>query len=261
MRPARILEGWHGGMRPALPEAGIGLPRWGAEPSPVPLHCRYPPPHGTLSGGQRLIGTTRDLPDSLGTLPNEGRGLEGEATIRPDERGGGAHVSLATPREPLSVRSEPMSIQSGGRQLAIHGLALVLAGLLVGFIPPSTPYPRLALGAHIQFVTHGMLFMVLAMVVLVVPHKAGPRTLGVMVASAWLTWCMSVSAVANAWWGTHQLLPIAAKQAGASGGVPWQEVVVKLGHMPAALGLILSVTLLLIGVARHRGAGTAGRTE
>ena len=44
-----------------------------------------------------------------------------------------------------------MTIQTGGKQILIHGLALVLAGLVWGFAPPLTPYPRLAVGAHIQF--------------------------------------------------------------------------------------------------------------
>ena len=57
-----------------------------------------------------------------------------------------------------------MTTQTGGKKVLLHGLALVLAGLIVGFIPPLTPYPRLALGAHIQFVTNGMLLVVLALV-------------------------------------------------------------------------------------------------
>lgn len=154
-----------------------------------------------------------------------------------------------------------MSIQSCTRQLAIHGLALVLAGLLFGFFPPWTPFPRLALSAHIQFVTHGMLLMVLAALVVGVPHRAGSRSLRVMVVSAWLTWLMCLSAVANAWWGTSQLLPIAARQAGATGGTAWQEIVVKLGHVPAALGLILSVALMIVGVARSRGAAESVKGE
>lgn len=120
--------------------------------------------------------------------------------------------------------------------------------------PPLAPYPRFALGAHIQFVTNGMLFVVLAIVVLKVPHRAGSMSLRVMVVSAWLTWFMAMSEAANAWWGANQMLPIAARQAGASGAAAWQEAVVKLCHLPAALGLILSVTLLIIGIVNHGGA-------
>ena len=86
-----------------------------------------------------------------------------------------------------------------------------------------------------------MLFVVLALVVLKVPHRAGPKSVRVMVVSAWLTWFMALSEAANAWWGANQMLPIAAKQAGATGAAAWQEAVVKLCHLPAALGLIRRV--------------------
>lgn len=147
-----------------------------------------------------------------------------------------------------------MTTQSGGKQVLLHGLALILAGLAFGFAPPLTPYPRLALGAHIQFVTNGMLLAVLAVVVLSVPHRAGVKSVRVMVVSAWLTWFMALSEAANAWWGANQMLPIAAKEAGAAGAAAWQEALVKLCHLPAALGLILSVMLLIIGIVTHRVA-------
>jgi len=101
---------------------------------------------------------------------------------------------------------------------------------------------------------NGMLFAVLAIVVLKVPHHAGPKSVWVMLVSAWLTWFMALSEAANAWWGANQMLPIAAQQAGANGAAAWQEAVVKLCHLPAALGLIFSVVLLIIGISKHRGA-------
>jgi len=145
-----------------------------------------------------------------------------------------------------------MTISSGARQILIHGLALILTGLVWGLAIPMTPYPRLALGAHIQFETNGMLFLLLGILLLKVPHRVGTKSIWVIVISAWLTWLMALSEVANAWWGTNQLLPIAAKQAGASGAAPWQELVVKLCHISAALGLILSLILLLVGIVRYR---------
>ena len=59
------------------------------------------------------------------------------------------------------------------------------------------------------------------------------------------------SEVANAWWGTTQTLPIAASQAGATGGEPWQELVVKLTHIGAALALIIAWSLLVVGFLKH----------
>jgi hydroxylaminobenzene mutase len=109
-----------------------------------------------------------------------------------------------------------MSIPSGGKQIALHGLALILAGLIW----------RSA------------------------PHRVGVTT--VWVISVWLIWLMALSELANAWWGANQMLPVAAGQAGATGAAPWQELVVKLCHVPAAIGLIVSVLLLIIDVSKHR---------
>jgi hydroxylaminobenzene mutase len=145
-----------------------------------------------------------------------------------------------------------MTAQTGGKQVLIHGLALILAGLIWGFAPPLTPYPRLALGAHLQFETNGLLFVVLGILLLKLPRRVGDKAVAVIVVSAWLTWLMALSEVANAWWGSNQMLPIAAQQAGATGAAPWQELVVKLCHIPAALGLILSLGLLIIGFVKHR---------
>jgi hydroxylaminobenzene mutase len=143
-----------------------------------------------------------------------------------------------------------MTIQTGGKQILIHGLALILAGLLWGFAPSLTPYPRLAVGAHIQFETNGLLFVVLG-ILLKLPHSVGGKAVWVIVVSAWLTWLMALSEVANAWWGANQMLPVAARQAGAAGAAPWQELAVKLCHVPAALGLILSLLLLIVGFVRR----------
>jgi hydroxylaminobenzene mutase len=145
-----------------------------------------------------------------------------------------------------------MTIQSGGKQILMQGLALILAGLLWGFAASLTPYPRLAVGAHIQFETNGLLFVVLGILVLALPHRVGGKSVLVIAISAWLTWLMALSEVANAWWGANQMLPVAAGQAGATGAAPWQELVVKLCHVSAALGLILSLILLIIGFASHR---------
>ena len=144
-----------------------------------------------------------------------------------------------------------MSVRSGSQQILIQGMVLVLVGLVWGLVVPNTPYPRLALGAHIQFVNNGMLFMVLATALLALPHSVGIKSVRVMVVAAWLTWTMAISEVANAWWGTTQTLSIAASQAGATGGEPWQELVVKLTHIAAGLGLIVAWSLLVVGFVRR----------
>jgi hydroxylaminobenzene mutase len=154
-----------------------------------------------------------------------------------------------------------VTVHNGGKQILLHGLTLILAGLIFGFAPPVATYPRLALGAHIQFVTNGMLMVVLAIVVLHVPSRVGVKTVRVMLISASLTWFIALSEAANAWWGANQMLPIAAKQAGATGAAVWQEAVVKFCHLPAALGLILSIALLIIGIVRHRDAAESQQAD
>jgi hydroxylaminobenzene mutase len=140
-----------------------------------------------------------------------------------------------------------MNVQSGGRHILLHGMAFILAGLMWGLAIPATPYPRLALGAHIQFETNGLLFIVLAVLLLKLPHRVGRKSVWVMVLAVWLAWPMVLSEAANAWWGATQILPLAANQAGASGGELWQELVVKLTHALAGMGLIVAWALLILG--------------
>lgn len=144
-----------------------------------------------------------------------------------------------------------------GRQILIQGLWLVMVGLLWGFVVPHTPHPRLALVAHIQFVTNGILIIVLAGLLLKLPNNVGAKSATVMLVATWLIWPMALSEAANAWWGTTQMLPIAAGQAGATGGAAWQESVVKLTHIAAGLGLVVGWALLVAGFMRRPGI-TAG---
>ena len=137
------------------------------------------------------------------------------------------------------------------RQILAHGLMLVMAGLVWGFVVPHTPYPRLALGAHIQFVTNGMLIIIMAVLLRTLPHQVGPKSSGVMLLAAWLIWAMALSEAANAWWGTTQMLPIAAGQAGAAGGAPWQELAGKLTHIVAGAGLVVAWGLLILGFLKR----------
>jgi hypothetical protein len=96
-----------------------------------------------------------------------------------------------------------------------------------------------------------MLFIIQATALLALPHHVGIKSIWVMLLAAWLTWTMALSELANAWWGTQQSLSIAASQAGATGGEPWQELVLKLTHIGAGLGLIIAWTLLVIGFLKY----------
>ncbi|MBL8499442.1 MAG: hypothetical protein LZF84_10625 [Nitrosomonas sp.] len=141
-------------------------------------------------------------------------------------------------------------IQNRARQILIHGLALVLVGIVWGLMIPHTPFPRLALSAHIQAVLNGMLFILMAVLLLTLPHRVSARSALVMLIAVCLTWLTVISEVANAWWGTAESLSIAAQQAGTSGGAVWQEQFVKLTHIPAIIGLIVAWILLIAGFVK-----------
>ncbi len=147
-----------------------------------------------------------------------------------------------------------MDVQSGGRHILINGLVMILAGLVWGPIIAGTPYPRLAIGAHIQFELHGLLFILMAVLLLKLEHTVGAKSMLIMVVSVWLTWLMLVSELANSWWGTTQLLAIAGRQAGATGGAFWQESLMKVTHIGAAIVLIVGWAALTLGFVKR---GTA----
>ncbi len=48
---------------------------------------------------------------------------------------------------------------------------------------------------------------------------------------------MLLSEAANAWWRTAQLAPVAASEAGATGGAPWKELIVKATRISAGVHL------------------------
>lgn len=95
-----------------------------------------------------------------------------------------------------------------------------------------------------------MLFILMAVLLLTLPHKVSARSALVMLIAVCLTWLTVISEIANAWWGTAESLAIAAQQAGASGAAMWQEQFVKLTHIPAIIGLIVAWILLITGFVK-----------
>ncbi|KAK0610658.1 hypothetical protein B0T17DRAFT_476694, partial [Bombardia bombarda] len=146
-----------------------------------------------------------------------------------------------------------------------HGSALIATGLIWGFLVPLTPHPRLALTAHIQFAVEGVMVVAAGLVLnsepfsspdifsdtkntaVTVPHR---RRLADRL-SIWQTrvvrygcagiWVTLLSEIANAWWGTRWVLPIAHAAAGLAGegqtAAVWMERVVQIAHLPFAVVL------------------------
>ncbi len=143
-----------------------------------------------------------------------------------------------------------LTAERTGGHILVHGLVMVFVGLIWGLVVPQTPYPRLALTAHIQLTSNGLLLIVVAMLVLKLNHDMGKKSFALLVLSAWVTWPMLLTEMANSWWGTNQMLSIAAAQAGATGGEPWQEQLVQATHMLAGIILILAWFALTLGIVK-----------
>jgi (hydroxyamino)benzene mutase len=138
--------------------------------------------------------------------------------------------------------------------ILISGSAMILVGLVGGILVPMAPFPRLALGAHIQFVTNGMLFVIQALVLRSFRPRFGNAAAWIAVVAAFFTWLMALSEAMNSCWGTLQTLPIAGHEAGAQGGTALQEILVKIPHGLAAIALIMSWALLISGLFRRAEA-------
>jgi hydroxylaminobenzene mutase len=131
----------------------------------------------------------------------------------------------------------------------------MLVGLVWGMAIPSTPFPRLALAAHIQLTANGVMFLVAGLVISHLTSAIGGVSARILVAGPWLTWPVMLTEMANAWWGARNMLPIAAGQAGAAGALAWQEGVVTAAHAIGAVVLFVYWGVILVGLFREPGKG------
>lgn len=133
--------------------------------------------------------------------------------------------------------------------LALNGVLLMLAGLLAGAAIPFVPYPRLMLSAHnAGFTVSGMLSMIAGLLLGSSMCSLSKRAATVVIWAHVALWPLSLSEVAAAFWGTNKALPLAAAEAGATGGAPWQEAIVTICHAVPAVMLIAAWVFLVWGV-------------
>jgi (hydroxyamino)benzene mutase len=131
-----------------------------------------------------------------------------------------------------------------------QGAVYMLVGLIWGMVVPATPFPRLALTAHIQLTANGIMFLVAGLIILRLPIAKSGVPAKILVAGPWLTWPVMLTEMVNAWWGARNMLPIAAGQAGAVGAQPWQETSLTVAHLIGALVLIVYWGVILVGLFR-----------
>ena len=68
-----------------------------------------------------------------------------------------------------------------------QGAVYMLVGLIWGIAVPTTQFPRLALGAHLQLTAHGAMFLVAGLVILHLGVRAGSLPGKILIAGPWLT--------------------------------------------------------------------------
>lgn len=139
-----------------------------------------------------------------------------------------------------------------------QGAVYMMVGLVWGMAVPTTPFPRLALGAHVQLTAHAVMFLVAGLVIWRLGLGAGRVSGMILTSGPWLTWPVMLSEMANAWWGTRNMLPIAASQAGAPGAAGLQEGVVTATHLVGAVVLLVYWGTILAGLF---GKGIAGDAD
>ncbi|MBI2422931.1 MAG: hypothetical protein HYV27_08900 [Candidatus Hydrogenedentes bacterium] len=125
--------------------------------------------------------------------------------------------------------------------------ALMMAGLLWGVILPIAPHARLGLGAHIQFTGSAVMLAAAAFCIHHLKLGSGRAAQLILAGTPWLIWPMTLSEVANAWWGTAKMLPVTAAEAGVSGGTAWQEAIVSGAHIIGGTGQIAFWAVILAG--------------
>lgn len=154
--------------------------------------------------------------------------------------------------ETMVTRTQNMSeLSPVSRSNLRQGAVYMLVGLVWGMVIPASPFPRLALGAHLQLTTHGVMFLVAGLVILHLPFAKGGVSAKILIAGPWLTWPVMLTEMANGWWGARKTLPIAAGQAGAVGAEPWQETIVTVAHLIGAVVLIVYWGVIVAGLFRR----------
>ncbi|KAK9353662.1 hypothetical protein V1505DRAFT_376824 [Lipomyces doorenjongii] len=135
------------------------------------------------------------------------------------------------------------------------GVSLQLFGLVWGLIIPLTPFPKLALTAHIQSMAQGAMVLG-AGVLLRQPHLLNLSALELRI--VWWGFGLAWAAIAvqcfNAFWGTNQILPIAAAAAGATGAEPWKEHIMTQTLYVSAFGVIGSFAVLARALFKEQNA-------
>ncbi len=135
------------------------------------------------------------------------------------------------------------------RKLVLLGAALVMLGLLTGFVSGSLANPRMGLAAHLEGLMNGTLMIALGAAWGHV--KLSPK------AQAWCWWLLVYGTVANwlavllaAIWGAGgATMPLTAAGMQAA---PWQENLVSALLISLSFAIVAAFALVIRGVMAAR---------
>ncbi|KAJ3042397.1 hypothetical protein HDV00_007353 [Rhizophlyctis rosea] len=143
-----------------------------------------------------------------------------------------------------------------------HGMSLILAGLVWGFFIPQMPLPRLALTAHVQFLSEGALVLLVGLLLASKPFPHSDRKLASTFSSLQArivhlgciaVWPVILSEVANSWWGTKNALPMlyAAGVKEEWSAKEWQELVLVVTHFGGAPFMVGGMGIVLLALFKQ----------
>ena len=142
-----------------------------------------------------------------------------------------------------------MDAEDRARRLFWHGMALVLAGLLMGMVVQSVANPRLGLSAHTGTIMNGIL--VVAMGAFWGRLRLGERT---ETGAYWLvvagSWMSSMALFLAGVFGTSATTPL---HGAGHAGTAWQEALVGAGLVVGGVAILAGCTLALWGLRRSAG--------
>jgi hydroxylaminobenzene mutase len=133
--------------------------------------------------------------------------------------------------------------------LFLHGMVLVLAGLLMGAVVQSVANPRLGLSAHTGTLMNGILLLGMGAFwpMLAVSPRVEAIGWWLVIAGSYLS---SVALFLAGVFGTSRSTPL---HGAGHVGAPWQEALVAAGLTVGAVALLAGCGIALLGLARRRG--------
>lgn len=143
-----------------------------------------------------------------------------------------------------------MSSDDRARGLFLHGMVLVLAGLLMGTVVQSVANPRIGLSAHTGTLMNGILVIAMGAFWARLALASRSATL-----AYWLvvdgSYVSSAALFLAGVFGTSRSTPL---HGAGHAGTPWQEALVEAGLVVGAIALLAGCAMALWGLARRSSA-------